>query len=151
MNDRNSIYEFENITKRSVKVIKMIWKLPPKLKGNHGLAEIIYIWERSTIQKQPPKMFYKKGLKAWNFIKKGLQHRCSHVNITEFLRTRSATKSYFNVGIFLWILRKFQEDLFWRTSARGCFLRSHRRVKFSETCSEKFRRIHRKTPVVLAF
>ena len=27
----------------------------------------------------------------------------------------------FNTGIFLWILRNFQQQLIWRTSSKGCF------------------------------
>ena len=40
------------------------------------------------------------GLKACNFIKKRVQHRCF---------------------LFLWILGHFKEDLFWRTSANYSF------------------------------
>ena len=72
-------------------------------------------------QEQPPEVFYKKlflkflqfhrkipvlessfdkvaGLKAYNFIKKGLEHRFFPVNIAKFLR-----------------------EPFWKTSANGCF------------------------------
>ena len=66
---------------------------------------------RKEVQKKPPKLFYKKKmffgisqysqkdkcvgvsfnkiavLKACNFIKKKLQHRCFPVNIAKFLRT----------------------------------------------------------------
>ena len=46
------------------------------------------------LQEQPPKVFYKNA---------------------------TLLKGDSNTGVFLWILQNFWEELFWRTSANGCF------------------------------
>ena len=82
----------------------------PEVSYKKGFLKISQNLQECTCQKQPPGMFCKKcglkdfsifiekhlcwilffndiaGLKACNFIKKGLQHRCFPVNIAKFLR-----------------------------------------------------------------
>ena len=61
-----------------------------------------YSWETPMLES----LFYKfADQKTCNFIKKRLQHRCFPGNI-----------------------RKFLEDLFWRTSARGCFYINEKKI-----------------------
>ena len=56
-------------------------------------------------------MFYKKKL-FLNFFEYSLENTCAGVSL--FLRDS-------NTGVFLWVLRNFQERLFWRTSTNDCF------------------------------
>ena len=111
-----------------------------------------------TFQIQTPEVFYKKscsetfrniyrktpllesvsntvtGMKACNFVKKRLQHRCFLVNIAKFWRTpilkkicerllhlRKFLKTAFPIEHLWWMYLKFSEKLFSRTPAYGCF------------------------------
>ena len=40
-----------------------------------------------NVRSSRPKLFNKKGVKAFNFIKKGVWHRCFPVNFAKFVRT----------------------------------------------------------------
>ena len=74
---------------------------------------------------------YRSGHRRW-FIKKSIlknfaifsgKNLCWSLFLIKLQVFRSATllKRYSNTGVFLLILRNFQEQLFWITSARGCF------------------------------
>ena len=41
---------------------------------------------KTMFQEEPPDVLYKKSLRACNFVKKRLQHRCFPVNYAKFLR-----------------------------------------------------------------
>ena len=70
------------------------------------------------IQKQPPEVFYKKGVLR-NFAKLTRKHLCQNLF---FNKVRSATllKRHPGKGVFLWILRNFQEHCFFTSSTMLC-------------------------------
>ena len=65
-------------------------------------------------------MFCKKGglMNFTNFTRK---HLCWSFLNKAGLIARNFIKKDSNTGFFMWNLRNFQEHLFWRTSANGCF------------------------------
>ena len=67
-----------------------------------------------ALQKQPPEVFYKRSCSQKFAIFTG-KHLCWSLSFNK--RKRDS-----NTGVFLRILRNFQEHLFWRTSANGGFL-----------------------------
>ena len=75
-----------------------------------------YFIKPVILQKQLPELFYKKTIFTGN-------HLCWSPVLMKFHAFRPATllKRDSNRGVVLWILRNFQEHLFWRTSANGCF------------------------------
>ena len=56
---------------------------------------------------------------------------CVGVSALDF-RSTTFLKRDSNTGVFLWILRNFLENLFWRTYANGCFCAQH-------MCTNSFR------------
>ena len=73
-------------------------------------------------------VFYKKSLKILQYSQ---ENNCVGVSFLIKMQTfRSTTllKEDSNADVFLTILRKFEEQLFWRTYLNGCFW------KFSLLC-----------------
>ena len=79
-------------------------------------AFIFLLWN----QKQPPEVFYQKVVLK-NFATFTGKHLCWNLFLIKLQAFRPDSKKDFNTGVFLWILRNFEEHLFWRTSANGCF------------------------------
>ena len=77
----------------------------------------IFLWSN---QKQPSEMFYKKAVLK-NFAIFTGKHLWWSLFLTKLQDFRPDSKRDSNTCIFLWILRNFEEHLFWRASANGCF------------------------------
>ena len=79
-------------------------------------------WDYNAIQKQWPKVFYKKAVLK-NFAIFTGKHLCWSVFFIKWQNFSPATllKRDSNTGLFLWVLRNFKEHLFWRISANCCF------------------------------
>ena len=74
------------------------------------IIPIIIIIQELKWQKQPPLVFYKKGV-----LKNIVIFTGKHVCWSLFLIKLQA-----NTGVSLWRLWKFSEHLFWRTSTNSC-------------------------------
>ena len=72
--------------------------------------------------KQPPEVFYKKGVPK-NFSKFTGKHLYQSFFLTNLhaLDLQLYLKRYSGTGVFLWILRKFYEHLFYRIPPDDCF------------------------------
>ena len=57
-----------------------------------------------------------------------------------FCKKRPSTliKRHSNTGVFLWVLRNFQEELFWGTSVKGCFCAEKSQFTSSVGCTDSF-------------
>ena len=86
----------------------------------------LWVINHLTYKKQPPKVVYKKAVRK-NFTMFMRKHLCWSVFSIKLQAFRPITllKRESNTGYFLWILQNFQEHLFWRTSANGCFWHTH--------------------------
>ena len=71
-------------------------------------------------QKQPPEASCKKAILK-NFVIFTGKHLCWSLFLIKFQTFRPDSKRDSNTGILLWILQKFLEHLFWKTSANCCF------------------------------
>ena len=72
-----------------------------------------YATETLLVQKQPPEVFYKKGVCSSKFCKYLCQ---SHFfNKVRGLRSAALLKRVSGTGVFLWNMRKFSEHLSYRT------------------------------------
>ena len=69
----------------------------------------------NLLQKQPPEVFYKIYVLKYFAIFTG-KYLCYSL-----WKLATLLKRGFNIGVFLGILRDFQEHLLWGTSANGCF------------------------------
>ena len=90
----------------------------------------IFLWWN---QKQPPEVFHKKAVLK-NFATFTGKHLCWSLFLIKLEAFRSDSKRDSNIGLFLWILQNFEEHLFWRISANGCF---RWRVHYYITSNEK--------------
>ena len=73
-------------------------------------SETVALLHVRLTQKQPPQVFYRKSC-SWKI----------HNIHRKTPALESLLKRDSNTDVFLWISRNFQEHLFWRTSANGCF------------------------------
>ena len=76
----------------------------------------------SVSQKQPPEVLYKKDvLKNFAvFTEKHLYMSLFLIKLKAF-STAALSKWDSNTSVFLWILRNFEEHLFWETTVNGYF------------------------------
>ena len=75
-----------------------------------------------NLQKQLLEVFYKKAVFKHFAIVIG-KHLCYIIFLIKLQHFRPSTllKRDYKTGVFLWIFRKFQKHVFWRTSANSCF------------------------------
>ena len=82
----------------------------------------VYNLSSVNLQKQLLEVFYKKAVFKHFAIVIG-KHLCYIIFLIKLQHFRPSTllKRDYKTGVFLWIFRKFQKHVFWRTSANSCF------------------------------
>ena len=82
----------------------------------------VYNLPSVNLQKQLLEVFYKKAVFKHFAIVIG-KHLCCIIFLIKLQHFRPSTllKRDYKTGVFLWIFRKFQKHVFWRTSANSCF------------------------------
>ena len=70
-------------------------------------------------QKQPPELFYKKGV--LKVLQNSQENTCTRVSFLIKLQACKLIKRDPHTGVFLWILQNFYEHLFYRTPPDDCF------------------------------